>query len=151
MMCFTSSETGSYVARTSIIQHNIYPGKSFFEGTVMSVDHDNHDLEPAGNSEDQAVPEDYEEVLTKLLTKYANLAAPRLFALCRESCEDAEDWVFAWGAAFHDSAILFRSSGKLAGTFSTADNALDLFSRIEDLRLIWICPDISDQSDAIAA
>jgi hypothetical protein len=116
----------------------------------MNIDHDNHDLTPANKSENQLLS-NYDEAFTRLLTKYVNHAAPRLFALCRESCEDAEDWVFAWGAAFDDSAVLFSSNGKLVGKFTSADTALDLFSRTQDLRLIWIDPTVRTQPDAIAA
>jgi hypothetical protein len=73
-----------------------------------------------------------------LLAKYVTHAAPRQFALCRESCEGAEDWVFAWGAAFDDGAALFNPHGALIGTFSSADAALDLFSHVQDLHLIWV-------------
>ena len=116
----------------------------------MNIDHDNYDLTSANKSENRSFS-NCDEVFTRLLTKYVNHAAPRLFALCRESCEDAEDWVFTWGAAFDDSAALFSPNGKLVGKFTSAYTALDLFSRTQDLRLIWIDPTVRTQSDAIAA
>jgi hypothetical protein len=79
------------------------------------------------------------------------VAVPRLFALCREYCEDNEDWLFAWGAALTDSAVLFGPNGKIIGTSNTANSALNLFSRIEDLRLVWIDPTITSRIDAVPA
>lgn len=116
----------------------------------MSIEHNNHGLTAATDNENQSFSND-DEVFMSLLVKYVNHAAPRRFALCRESCEDAEDWVFAWGAAFDDSAALFSPHGKLTGNFTSADTALDLFSRTQDLRLIWIDPTSGTQPDAIAA
>lgn len=108
----------------------------------MSIDHDNHDPASVNNS----------EKFSQLLTKYITYAAPRVFALCQDPWgEDAEGWVFAWGAAFDDSAVVFSPNGKLAGTFDSADSALDLFSRTQDLCLIWVDPTIYDQPDAITA
>jgi hypothetical protein len=116
----------------------------------MNIDHDNHNLTSTNKSENQSFS-NYDEVFTRLLTKYVNHVAPRLFALCRQYCEDAEDWVFAWGAAFDDNAVLFNPNGKLTGTFSSADTALHLFSRTQDLCLIW--PDLTpcNQPDTTAA
>jgi len=118
----------------------------------MTVDHgDDHNLAPANSGERQTLANYYEK-FNRLLTKYVTYAAPRLFALCQDPFrEDAEDWVFAWGAAFDDSAALFSPNGKFTGTFGSADSALDLFSRTQDLCLIWVDPTICDQSDAIAA
>jgi hypothetical protein len=102
-------------------------------------------------SENQA-PLNYNEAFAKLLTKYVTYAAPRLFALCQDPFdEDAEGWVFAWGAAFDDSAVLFSPNGKFTGTFNSADSALDLFSHTQDLCLVWVDPTMCDQSDAITA
>jgi hypothetical protein len=115
----------------------------------MNIDHDNHDLTSTNKSENQSFS-NYDEVFTRLLTKHVNHVAPRLFALCRQYCEDAEDWVFTWGAAFDDSAALFSPNGKLVGKFISADTALNLFSRTQDLRLIWIDPTLRTQPDAIA-
>jgi hypothetical protein len=69
-------------------------------------------------------PLSYNEKFVKLLTNYVNQTAPRRFALCRKYCFDAEDWVYAWGAALPDNAVLFRYNGKLIGTFNTAESAL---------------------------
>jgi hypothetical protein len=92
----------------------------------------------------------FNEKFDQLLTKYVTCAAPRLFALCQDPFdEDAEGWVFAWGAAFDDRAVVFSHNGKLAGIFNSADSALDLFSRTQDLCLVWTDPTICDQSDAI--
>ena len=106
----------------------------------MSINHDNHDLAPVSNG----------DKFTQLLTKYVTYAAPRLFALCQEPWgEDAKGWIFAWGAAFEGNVVLFSPDGKLTGTFSSADSALDLFSRTQKLCLIWIDPTIYDQPDTI--
>jgi hypothetical protein len=106
----------------------------------MDIDHDNHDLAHVSNR----------EKFTKLLTKYVTYAAPRVFALCQEPWgEDTKGWIFSWGAAFEDNAVLFSSDGKLAGICTSADSALDLFSRTQDLRLVWVDPTIYDQPDTI--
>jgi hypothetical protein len=118
----------------------------------MTVDHgDDQNLEPAAKSAKEQIIENYNEIFTRLLTKYVTHAAPRRFVLCRERCEDVEDWVYAWGAALEHIAVLFRANGKIIGTFNSADSALNLFSRTEDLRLIWIDPTILSQADAIPA
>jgi len=107
----------------------------------VSIDHDNHDLTLVSNN----------EKFTQLLTRYVFYAAPRMFALCQDPfSKDAEGWIFAWGVAFDDSAVLFNSNGKLTGKFNSADSALNLFSRTQKLRLIWVDQSaICDQSDAI--
>jgi hypothetical protein len=106
----------------------------------MSIDHDNRDLAPVGNREKFA----------QLLTKYVTYEAPRLFALCQEPWgQDTKGWIFAWGAAFEDNAVLFSPDGKLAGVFTSADSALNLFSRTQKLCLIWVDPTIYDQPDTI--
>ena len=117
----------------------------------MSVDHDDdHTLAPATNGEQQQALADYYEKFDQLLTKYVTYAAPRLFALCQDPFrEDAEGWVFAWGAAFDDRAVVFSPDGKITGIFNSADSALDLFSRTQYLYLVWTDPTIFDQSDAI--
>jgi hypothetical protein len=109
----------------------------------MNVDHDNCDLASVDNG----------EKFTQLLTKYVTYAAPRMFALCQDPFgEDAEGWVFAWGAAFDDGAVLFSSNGKITGTFTSANSALDLFSRTQELCLIWVDPTVRSQpEDAISA
>ena len=116
----------------------------------MTVDHDDdHNLAPVNNEEQQTLA-NYHETFSQLLTKYVTYAAPRLFALCQDPFdEDAEGWVFAWGAAFDDRAVVFSPNGKLTGIFNSADSALDLFSRTKDLCLVWTDPTIYDQSDAI--
>ncbi len=117
----------------------------------MTVNHDDdHNLAPANNGEQQTLA-NYHEKFNQLLIKYVTCAAPRLFALCQGPFgEDAEGWVFVWGAAFDDRAVVFSPKGKLAGIFNSADSALDLFSRTKDLCLVWTDPTICDQSDAIA-
>jgi hypothetical protein len=107
----------------------------------MTVAHDGHDLTPASVNEKVA----------QLFTKFVTLAAPRLFALCREYCKDDEGWVFSWGAAFDHIAVLFSPSGKITGTFNSANSALNLFSRSEDLRLVWVDPTVYNQSGTITA
>lgn len=108
----------------------------------MNVNHDNHDLASGGNN----------KKFTQLLTKYVTHAAPRLFALCQDPFdEDNKGWVFAWGAAFNNSAVLFRPNATLIGTFTSANSALNLFSRTQNLCLIWVDPTACSQSDAIPA
>ncbi len=108
----------------------------------MGIDHDNHDLASGDNGEN----------FTQLLTKYVTLATPRLFALCQDPWgEDPEGWVFAWGAALDDSAVLFSPNGKLIGTFNSADSALRILRRIKGLCLIWVDHTLCDQPDTIAA
>jgi hypothetical protein len=122
----------------------------FRRNKTMTVDHDD-DLAPASNREQQTLANYYEK-FSQLLTKYVTYAAPRLFALCQDPFdEDSEGWVFAWGAAFDDHAVVFSPNGKLAGTFNSADSALDLFSRTQDLCLVWTDPTIFDESDSITA
>jgi hypothetical protein len=122
----------------------------FRRNKTMTVDHgDDHNLAPANSGEPQTLANYYEK-FNQLLTKYVTYAAPRQFALCQDPFrEDAEGWVFAWGAAFDDRAVVFSPDGKLTGTFNSADSALDLFSRTHDLYLVWTDPTIFDQSDAI--
>lgn len=116
----------------------------------MTIDHDDdHSLTPMDNEKRQALA-NYHEEFSQLLTKYVALAAPRLFALCREYCQDAEGWVYLWGVAFDDCAALFHPDGTIAGTSNTADSALNLFSRTEDLRLVWVDPTLCHQSDTAA-
>lgn len=103
----------------------------------MTVVHDDH-LPPLSSNE-----------IDQLFTKFVTDTAPRLFALCREYCEDDEDWLFAWGAALVDIAVLFRPNGKIIGTFNSAASALTIFSRIEDLRLVWVDPTTINQGDVI--
>jgi hypothetical protein len=104
----------------------------------MNVDHDNSDLASVGNG----------GTFTQLLTQYVTYAAPRRFALCQvPSGEDNESWIFAWGAAFDDSAVLFNSNGKITGKFTSANSALDLFSRTQKLCLIWVDPAMFHQSE----
>ena len=106
----------------------------------MNTDHDNHDLAPASTS----------EKCIQLLTKYITHTAPRLFALCQDPWhEDTKGWVFAWGATFDDSTVVFSPNGKITGTFDSADSALNLFSCTQDLCLIWVDPTIYSQPDTI--
>jgi hypothetical protein len=116
----------------------------------MTVDHaDDHNLAPANNGEQQTLANYYEK-FDQLLTKYVTYAAPRQFALCQDPFrEDAEGWVFAWGAAFDDRAVVFSPDGKLTGTFNSADSALDLFSRTQDLYLVWVDPTMYDKPDTM--
>lgn len=116
----------------------------------MSADHNNHDITSISSYKNHT-PSDHDEKFTQLLIKFVSYQAPRLFTLCRESVEDAQDWVFSWGVAFSDSAVTFDSDGKFTGTFTTADTALRLSSRVRDLRLIWVDPAVRIQPDAIAA
>ncbi|MBV9011220.1 MAG: hypothetical protein JO272_04085 [Pseudonocardiales bacterium] len=107
----------------------------------MNVDHDNCDLASVSNG----------ETFTQLLTQYVTYAAPRLFALCQiPSGGDNESWIFAWGAAFDDSSVLFNPNGKIIGTFTSANSALDLFSRTQKLCLIWVDPAMFHQSEKSA-
>jgi hypothetical protein len=104
----------------------------------MNVDHGNCSLETVDNSQNQEFSN--HEKFTYLLTKYVSNAAPHQFALCREYCQDNEDWVFMWGVAFVDSVLVFHPNGKLVGTFTSPEAALSLFSRAYDLSLVWIDP-----------
>lgn len=108
----------------------------------MNVDHDNCDLASVDNG----------EKFTQLLTKYVTYAAPRMFALCQDPFREGnESSIFAWGAAFDDSTVLFNPDGKLTGTFTSANSALQLFSRTQNLCLIWVDPTICSQPEAISA
>lgn len=108
----------------------------------MNADHDDRDPAPVSISEE----------FIQLLTQYVTYAAPRLFALCQDPFRKGnQGWIFAWGAAFDDSALLFSPNGKFTGTFSSADTALTLFSRTQKLRLIWADPTLCDQPAAITA
>jgi hypothetical protein len=108
----------------------------------MNADRNNHNPALVSNNEE----------FSQLLTKYITYAAPRLFALCQDPFREGnKDWVFAWGAAFDDNAVLFSPDGKLTGIFTSADSALHLFSRTQKLCLVWVDPTMCDQSDAITA
>jgi hypothetical protein len=104
----------------------------------MTVVHDDHNLPPLSNKE-----------VDQFFTKFVTNTAPRQFALCREYSEDDEDWLFAWGAALVHNAVLFRPNGAIIGTFSSAISALNICSRREDLRLVWVDPTIISQADGI--
>ncbi|MBV9011217.1 MAG: hypothetical protein JO272_04070 [Pseudonocardiales bacterium] len=108
----------------------------------MNAEHDSHDAASVSSSEE----------FIQLLTKYVTYAAPHLFALFQDPFREGnEGWVFAWGAAFDDSAVLFSPEGKFTGTFSSADTALKLFSHTQNLCLIWADPALCDQPAAITA
>jgi hypothetical protein len=104
----------------------------------MTVVPDDHNLPPLSNKE-----------IDQLFTKFVTNTAPHLFALCREYSEDDEDWLFAWGAALVHSAVLFRPNGEIIGPFRSAVSALNICSRSEDLRLVWVDPTIISQADVI--
>jgi len=108
----------------------------------MNVDHDNSDLASVGNGEN----------FTQSLEQYVTYTAPRMFALCQDPFREGDEgWVFAWGAAFDDNAVLFSSNGKITGRFTSANSALQLFSRTQNLCLVWVDPTIFSQPDAISA
>jgi hypothetical protein len=92
----------------------------------------------------------FKEKFDQVLTEYVTCVAPRLFALCQDPDKHAGRWIFAWGAAFDDSAVVFSPNGKLTGAFSSADSALDMFSRTQKLWLFWVDPTICDQCNSIA-
>jgi hypothetical protein len=66
------------------------------------------------------------------------IPAPRLFALVKESDNPSDVRVVAWGLQFDDYVWVVGYNGQLAGSFSSADRALWLFSH-EGARFVW-CP-----------
>ncbi|HEX5497296.1 MAG TPA: hypothetical protein VFX70_22260 [Mycobacteriales bacterium] len=73
---------------------------------------------------------------------------PRRFALCEELCDEHGEaaatrrvfTVFAWGLAYPDGAVL--SGGRVtAGSFRSAQRALDLFGRNRAPHLYWLDPE----------
>jgi hypothetical protein len=120
----------------------------FRKNKTMTIDHDDHNLALVYNGEQQTLA-DYYEKFDQTLTKYVTYAAPRLFALCQDPNKHDEGWIFAWGAAFDDSAVVFSPNKKLTGIFSSADSALDLFSRTQKLWLFWVDPTICDRCNSI--
>ncbi|KWX02504.1 hypothetical protein LI90_3547 [Carbonactinospora thermoautotrophica] len=68
--------------------------------------------------------------------------APRRFTLCEIDRELQDGWVFGWGLAFEDNAVLFRPGDHhVTGVFQSAESALRLFSSSRNLHLVWIDPE----------
>ncbi|SHE45006.1 hypothetical protein [Streptoalloteichus hindustanus] len=75
---------------------------------------------------------------TKLLTQLAVVCAPRRFALC-EVHGDRDDGTIAWwGMADAERAHIVSVDGLCTASFDSAEDALDRFSHIGEMRLVWI-------------
>ncbi len=83
-----------------------------------------------------------EEEYLAVLRDISVSCAPRRFTLCEIDHELQDGWVYRWGIAFEDHAVLLRPTGRqVTGVFSSAESALRLFSRSRNLRLVWIDPE----------
>lgn len=74
-----------------------------------------------------------------LLREIVDESAPARFALCEVVPDDEPDgWVYAWGAALADRTVIFDAAGRIIGYFRSPEAALRLFSRVCELRLVWV-------------
>jgi hypothetical protein len=73
------------------------------------------------------------------MEELVRVAAPRVFALVEEIEDDRgrDGELIAWGFEFDDHAEVVGIDGGMRGTFTSAQSAVDLFSRRAKLHLIW--------------
>ncbi|ABW10777.1 conserved hypothetical protein [Parafrankia sp. EAN1pec] len=77
------------------------------------------------------------------LEEFIACLAPSLFALIEQDISIVTGTVFAWGLHIEDCAIIVSHHGDILGTFTSAEAALQLYTRAgRRLRLVWHTPDI---------
>ncbi len=94
-----------------------------------------------GTSEDDVddfPPLGTEDEFDAMLLEMGIAYAPRRFALFAVQGTRADAALFAWGTAFDNAATLCWSDGRPAGRFESAESAWSLFSRLGELRLVWL-------------
>ncbi|GAA4878229.1 hypothetical protein [Saccharopolyspora cebuensis] len=73
-----------------------------------------------------------------LLRQLTQDEAPRVFSLCAEVGERYDGHVEFWGMAFDDHVDVISASGRLRGTFRSAEAALRRLSGGGRLHLVWV-------------
>ncbi|CAM05032.1 hypothetical protein SACE_5848 [Saccharopolyspora erythraea NRRL 2338] len=70
----------------------------------------------------------------------AKESTPKLFALCEEVGDRHCGHVEYWGMAFDDHAAIVSATGRMNGSFRSAESARQRLARIgsQELHLMWV-------------
>lgn len=91
-----------------------------------------------------------EQECVDLVTEIAVDYAPRRFALGAVTPDFQSGGIFAWGIEFGDEVAVAPLGGSSVSRMSSAERAQRIYSKLGDVRLIWIddAPEPEPDDDA---